>query len=149
MKENSGIKIVLDILKTLFSLKSKLVGDIRVHMAGHDLSRSEVFALLHIYTGKKVNMGKLCREMDLKSGSLTSVIDNLVKKGYAERDYDPGDRRKVIVTVTGKGKEIAKKVCSYVEGNALAKIEKLTEEEKKEFFEALEVLERITNRLGV
>jgi len=131
MEENNSIKIILDIFKTLFILKSKLVGDTKIHVTSHDLNRSEVMALLHIHSRQKITMGKLCGDMDLKSGSLTTVIDNLVEKGYVKRDYDPRDRRKVIVTVTGKGTEIAQKLCKYIENNAIA-----------------EVLKKISNRLG-
>ncbi len=145
--ENKGIKVILDILKTLFHVKSSLVGDIKPHIRGHNLNRSEIFALLHIYSGINTSMGNLCKEMDLKSGSLTSVVDNLVKKGYAQRYYDSHDRRKVMVSITAKGNNITGKICSFVEENTLARIEKLTQKEKKEFFEALKVLDRTAKRI--
>lgn len=39
-------------------------------------------------------------------GTLTSVVDTLVREGYVERRSDAGDRRVVRLFVTGKGRQI-------------------------------------------
>jgi DNA-binding MarR family transcriptional regulator len=39
-------------------------------------------------------------------GTLTSVVNTLVREGYVERRRDPGDRRVVRLYVTGKGRQI-------------------------------------------
>ncbi len=147
MKEYS-IHAVLGIFRTLFGIKSRLIGDMKKVVEGLDLNRTEVFALVHIHISHNIHMGKLCREIDLKSGSLTAVIDNLVQKGYACRKEDPRDRRKVLVTTTDKGKKAAEKICSHVEQTALAKIEKLSPKQQQDFFEALDVLNRISSSWG-
>lgn len=38
-------------------------------------------------------------------GTLTSVVDRLVREGYVERRRDPGDRRVVRLYVTGQGRQ--------------------------------------------
>jgi DNA-binding MarR family transcriptional regulator len=40
-------------------------------------------------------------------GTLTSVVNTLVREGYVERRRDPGDRRVVRLYVTGKGRQIS------------------------------------------
>ena len=39
-------------------------------------------------------------------GTLTSVVDTLVREGYVERRKDPGDRRVVRLFVTAKGRQV-------------------------------------------
>ena len=39
-------------------------------------------------------------------GTLTSVVDTLVREGYVERRRDPGDRRVVRLYVTGAGRRV-------------------------------------------
>jgi DNA-binding MarR family transcriptional regulator len=39
-------------------------------------------------------------------GTLTSVVNTLVREGYVERRRDPGDRRVVRLYVTDKGRQI-------------------------------------------
>jgi DNA-binding MarR family transcriptional regulator len=47
-----------------------------------------------------VTAGELAREAGLTTGAVTSVIDRLERAGYATRESDPGDRRKVLVRMT-------------------------------------------------
>ena len=55
------------------------------------------------------HLGPLCqRELGEKllrsGGNLTMVIDNLEKKGWVRRERQPDDRRKVLVSLTPKGR---------------------------------------------
>ncbi len=65
------------------------LGVLRVLLAGDGLKSSDVAA------------------RGLSSpGTLTSVVDTLVREGYVERRSDAGDRRVVRLFVTGKGRQI-------------------------------------------
>ena len=46
-----------------------------------------------------VSAGDLARASGLTSGAITGVIDRLHRAGLAKREYDPQDRRKVLVRV--------------------------------------------------
>lgn len=48
----------------------------------------------------QVTAGELAREAGLTTGAVTSVVDRLVDLGYAVREADPGDRRKVLISLT-------------------------------------------------
>jgi DNA-binding MarR family transcriptional regulator len=41
--------------------------------------------------------GKLAKEMGITTGAMTAAIDRLERAGFATRENDPNDRRKVIV----------------------------------------------------
>ncbi|MDQ2622020.1 MAG: MarR family transcriptional regulator [Actinomycetota bacterium] len=55
-----------------------------------------------------MSAGDLGRAVGLTSGAVTAVIDRLEAKGYAQRSSHPGDRRKVLVEVTTKGRSAAR-----------------------------------------
>ncbi len=44
--------------------------------------------------------GEIAKAMGLSTGAVTSLIDRLEKKGFAERRNDPNDRRKVRIYPT-------------------------------------------------
>jgi DNA-binding MarR family transcriptional regulator len=44
--------------------------------------------------------GELAREVGVTTGAVTGALDRLERSGYARRDPDPADRRRVRVTVT-------------------------------------------------
>jgi DNA-binding MarR family transcriptional regulator len=49
--------------------------------------------------------GQLAKHTGLTTGAITGVIDRLEKKGFARRDEDPHDRRRVIVELQVKRME--------------------------------------------
>ena len=71
------------------------LGVLRVLLAGDGLKSSDVAA------------------RGLSSpGTLTSVVNTLVREGYVERRSDAGDRRVVRLFVTGKGRQIVEEYYS-------------------------------------
>ncbi len=54
-----------------------------------------------IFLREQASAGELANATGLTSGSVTALIDRLVKAGYADRHADPGDRRRVIVRLRG------------------------------------------------
>jgi DNA-binding MarR family transcriptional regulator len=52
-----------------------------------------------IFLREQASAGELANATGLTSGSVTALIDRLVKAGYVDRHADPGDRRRVIVRI--------------------------------------------------
>jgi len=50
--------------------------------------------------GEPMLTGEVAARMHVTSGSVTSVLDNLEKKGFVVRSNDPSDRRRVLVDIT-------------------------------------------------
>lgn len=50
----------------------------------------------------RVTAGELARATGLTTGAITGVIDRLEQRGFARRERDPGDRRKVYVRILPK-----------------------------------------------
>jgi len=147
MEKIKDIKATMDIIKTLFELKNSLIGDLKKEVHKQNINRSEFIVLISICDNEKKSMSELCRNVDLKSGSLTTLIDNLVEKGYVKREFDKNDRRKILVQLTKKGKNFTKVIKKSFEDNTLSKIEKLTAKESKDLFEAVNIIKEITIKL--
>jgi DNA-binding MarR family transcriptional regulator len=71
------------------------LGVLRVLMAGDGLKSSDVAA-----------------RGGSSPGTLTSVVNTLVREGYVERRSDEGDRRVVRLFVTGKGRQVCEDYIS-------------------------------------
>jgi DNA-binding MarR family transcriptional regulator len=62
-----------------------------------------------------MNAGALSQATGLTTGAITGVIDRLERAGYARRDRDLGDRRKVLVSLTPLAAERAEPVFAPME----------------------------------
>jgi DNA-binding MarR family transcriptional regulator len=56
--------------------------------------------------GGTVTAGELAELTGLTSGAITGVIDRLEKAGFARRERDPNDRRRIIICPTSRAQEI-------------------------------------------
>jgi DNA-binding MarR family transcriptional regulator len=69
-----------------------------------DLSVTEIHTIDAIGMYVPRTMSEVALDLSITVGTLTTAINNLVKKGYVERSKDDNDRRIVNIGLTKKGK---------------------------------------------
>ncbi|WP_322396058.1 MarR family winged helix-turn-helix transcriptional regulator, partial [Clostridium perfringens] len=91
-------------------------------------------------------MTQLCAKLNIEKGSLTSMIDDLTKKGYVYREKDLADRRKYMIVITEEGEKLAINFTSKLSDELEQKLYKLDESDRLRYQEALETLQYILNK---
>ena len=77
---------------------------------GIELWELELLACLRRAPGRQLTAGELTGHMQLTSGAVTNRVSRLEAKGLVTRDFAPGDRRSVLVTLTAAGDARAQEV---------------------------------------
>ena len=104
----------------------------------YDVNKTQLRAL--------VSMTELCAKLNIEKGSLTSMIDDLSKKGYVYREKNLKDRRKYMIVITEEGKKIAADFTEKLSNDLEAKFFKLDTDEREKYLEAIETLETLVNK---
>lgn len=103
----------------------------------NDLSVTEIHTINAIGMYVPRTMSEVASDLGITVGTLTTAINNLVKKGYVERRRNEADRRVVKVTLTRCGK-LAYRVHEHFHAEMIkATIDGLTEDEEKVLAAAL------------
>jgi len=68
-----------------------------------DLSITEMHVIDNIGVNRERTMSDTARDLRITSGTLTTAVDNLIKKGYVVRERSVEDRRVVKIRLTEKG----------------------------------------------
>jgi DNA-binding MarR family transcriptional regulator len=63
------------------------------------IAQSDLECIDVIWVHGRMTAGELARAIGLTTGAVTGVIDRLEKAGFARRERDPADRRKVYVSI--------------------------------------------------
>jgi DNA-binding MarR family transcriptional regulator len=106
----------------------------------NDLSVTEIHTIETIGMYIPRTMSEVAADLGITVGTLTTAINNLVKKGYVERKRDDKDRRVVKITLTKKGK-LAYRVHEKFHLDMVKEtIKGLSQEEEKSLACALEKL---------
>lgn len=110
---------------------------------GKDLTLSQTHIVEILGLHKALRMKELAEKMGVTTGSLTVVVDKLVKKKLVQRNPHKDDRRSLIVELTDKGNEY------FAEHNRLHSqlteeiMHHLTKEENKQFESILEKINQV------
>ena len=106
------------------------------------LTRSRFMVLIHLYV--KPDEGLSIREIrnfhKVQSATMTGVIDTLEREGQIERVSDPTDRRKVIVRITGRGRELMEKFLPKHQENIKQMLFRLNNKDRRDLLELLKRL---------
>lgn len=90
-------------------------------------------AIMVIGNISKITPTMLGKYLNLKKGSLTTLIDSLEKSNLLFRNVDPHDRRKTILRLTEEGKNYFDSKNKELENQLKSIFNVLTEEELEQF----------------
>ncbi|WP_035293007.1 MarR family transcriptional regulator [Clostridium sp. KNHs214] len=105
-----------------------------------ELSITEIHTIEAIGMYETKTMTEVAKALDITVGTLTTAINNLVKKGYVERKRDEMDRRVVQIALTRKGKLAYRVHEKFHSDMVKATIEGLTKEEEGILIKSLDKL---------
>jgi DNA-binding MarR family transcriptional regulator len=71
--------------------------------AAHDLSGTEVVALVHLFQEHTATAGQLATRTGLTPGAVTALLDRLEHRGYLTRVRPPTNRRTLRIELTQAG----------------------------------------------
>lgn len=72
-----------------------------------DLPGSQLKALVALHGSDGTSVSALARSLSVGEPAASQLVEQLVRRGYAERSPDPLDRRRVVVTITQAGTALA------------------------------------------
>ena len=112
----------------------------------YDVNKTQLRALVFMRNYGEISMTELCAKLNIEKGSLTSMIDDLSKKGYVYREKNLKDRRKYMIVITEEGNKIAADFTEKLSNDLEAKFFKLDTDEREKYLEAIETLETLLNK---
>ncbi|WP_326910599.1 MarR family winged helix-turn-helix transcriptional regulator [Sedimentibacter sp. MB31-C6] len=102
-----------------------------------NLSISEMHVIESIGVDKDRTMSDTAKDLRVTSGTLTTAVDNLVKKGYVERHRSDEDRRVVKIKLNEKGIKAFKSHEDFHKDLVLSALEELDKHEEEVLIETL------------
>ena len=83
-----------------------MTANIKVNRLLHDMSLNEMFICSYIYRFNKASFKQLIEKTNLLKSQMNRQINDLIEKGFVIKNTDDKDKRKIILEMTEKGKEV-------------------------------------------
>ena len=137
-KEQEALSLIIKMTRSLDAVERKTLS----HLSEVNLSVSQFGVMEALYHLGPMCQRDLARKVLKSTGNITTVIDNLEKRGVVERRRSTEDRRYIQVHLTKEG---SKSIEAFFPGHMKRLVDcfsVLTAEERKE-------LARLTKKLGL
>lgn len=96
----------------------------------YGLTMAQFGVLEALYHKGPLTVGQVQEKILSTSGTIPVIVKNLEKNGFITRRQDEKDKRKVILTITGKGRDLMDKVYPLNEETIISKMNIWTQEEQ-------------------
>jgi DNA-binding MarR family transcriptional regulator len=114
----------------------------------YGVTLSQCYVLETLEQRGKLTMNELSLEQGVTVSTMTRIVDVLVRDSIVLRDVSPGDRRKVYIELTGKGKELAGKLKVCTEDFAWELLKTVPEEKREQMVESMELLSKAIEHIN-
>lgn len=104
----------------------------------HRLTPTQVFALCRLYELGRLSQNHLGRLAAMDPATIQGVIQRLHERGYVARDRDPGDRRRIILSLSPAGEALFTALRGAVLRAHDATLASLSAEEREHLVRLLE-----------
>jgi DNA-binding MarR family transcriptional regulator len=110
------------------------------------INATDLECLDHIVTKGPITAGALAEATGLTTGAITGVVDRLERAGFAKREHDTEDRRKVLVRALPAVMKRIMPLFSPMERHALAALQTLGDDELASFLETMERMNDVSRK---
>lgn len=110
----------------------------------------ERFVLHYLYTMSAQGLpSDISEKMEVSSARVAVILNRLEDKGYILRSIDPQDRRRIVVELTPKGKEIAKEEHDKVIGMVEKMLKLLGDQDAKDLIRIIQKLSSLSDEIEI
>ncbi|MBP3914935.1 MULTISPECIES: MarR family transcriptional regulator [unclassified Clostridium] len=105
-----------------------------------NIPHSHIKVLFYLIHNGPIPISKMAKELYISKPNMTPVIDKLVEEGLVLRDYDPTDRRIILIQTTPKALEFLKEGQEYIKEVIKEKLAPLNEDDISTLSSSLDTL---------
>lgn len=143
-KERQQALLQMVRLTRLQQIASDKMDDAFSRVTGINLTDGRCIDLLDVHDG--LTAGELAEAASLSPGAVTTVLDRLERMELVTRTRDEADRRRVLVEVTPKARELAFEIYGPVAAYARDYIEQLSDDDIQTISRFLEMAIEVNER---
>ena len=105
-----------------------------------NVPHSHIKVLFYLIHHGPISISKMAKELCISKPNMTPVIDKLVEDGLVTRDYNPTDRRVILIQATPKAIEVLKEGKEYIKEVIKEKLSPLSDEDISNLSSSLDSL---------
>jgi DNA-binding MarR family transcriptional regulator len=131
------IKLQKEVLKHFREIFIQAKSELKDNVKKTGLSGSQLWIMQQIYNFNGISNSELAKSLTLHVSTCSILVNKLIKKGLVEKTRSQTDERKIVLTISSKGKQLMAKAPKSPEGAIPSALKKLSIEELEELNKVL------------
>src|SRR5258708_1607037 len=125
---------------------TRQIGVLQEHLLHSRFSLTEVRVLYELAHRSSVTAGELCQELGLDRGYLSRMLQSFEKKGWIKTTTSPADRRRIFLSLTGKGRKVFAPLDGRSSEEVAAMLARLSASHQNKLLAAMGEIESVLGR---
>ncbi|NBW53478.1 MAG: MarR family transcriptional regulator [Betaproteobacteria bacterium] len=126
------IKLQKEVLKHFREIFIQAKSELKDNVKKTGLTGSQLWIMQQIYNFNGISNTELAKTLTLHASTCSILVNKLIKKGLVEKTRSSTDERKIVLTISLKGKQLMAKAPKSPEGAIPSTLKKLNIEELEE-----------------
>ncbi|MEY3414858.1 MAG: hypothetical protein RLZZ418_86 [Pseudomonadota bacterium] len=126
------IKLQKEVLKHFREIFIQAKSELKDNVKKTGLTGSQLWIMQQIYNFNGISNSELAKNLTLHVSTCSILVNKLIKKGLVEKTRSSTDERKIVLTISLKGKQLMAKAPKSPEGAIPSTLKKLNIEELEE-----------------
>jgi len=126
------IKLQKEVLKHFREIFIQAKSELKDNVKKTGLSGAQLWIMQQVYNYNGISNAELAKNLTIHVSTCSLLVNKLIKKNLIEKTRDPKDERKIVLTLSPKGKQLMAKAPKSPEGAIPSTLKKLNIEELEE-----------------
>lgn len=110
----------------------------------NEFNKGEIGVLNYlVFDNDNVTAGELSEKLNVTTARIANVLNSLEYKGYIKRNKDLYDKRKILVSVTSKGKSLANDVKNDIKNKIIMVIKEIGYDDIKTYINIAQKIKKV------
>jgi len=131
------IKLEKEVLKHFREIFIQAKSELKDNVKKTGLSGAQLWIMQQVYNFNGISNAELAKNLTIHVSTCSLLVNKLIKKNLIEKKRDPKDERKIVLTLSPKGKQLMAKAPKSPEGAIPSTLKKLNIEELEELNKVL------------
>ncbi len=126
------IKLEKEVLKHFREIFIQAKSELKDNVKKTGLTGAQLWIMQQVYNFNGISNSELSKNLTIHVSTCSLLVNKLIKKNLIEKTRDPKDERKIVLTLSPKGKQLMAKAPKSPEGAIPSTLKKLNIEELEE-----------------
>jgi DNA-binding MarR family transcriptional regulator len=137
--QHSADECAREVLEVVPLIMRSIRGELRKHRGG-DVSVPQFRTLLYVSRHEDASLSEVAEHIGLTLPSMSRIVDILVTRRLATRETHSGDRRRMTLTLTGRGRTVLESALMATDAYLRALFGGFSSNERATVLKAMQVL---------